>query len=59
MGIFSAILLLIIVYIIFAVIIFPLLVMTIFAFGALGALFPYIVGAVALYLLWKIVKKRA
>jgi uncharacterized membrane protein YeaQ/YmgE (transglycosylase-associated protein family) len=56
MGIFSAILLLIVAYIIFAVIIFPLLIMTIFAFGSL---FPYIIGAVVLYIVWKFVKKRA
>jgi hypothetical protein len=43
-------------YIIFAVIIFPLLVMTIFA---LPIIFPYLLGAAALYLLWKFVKKRA
>jgi hypothetical protein len=46
----------IIVYFIFAIIIFPLLVMSIFA---VSVLFPYIIGAVALYLLWKFVKKRA
>jgi len=55
MGIFSAILLLIVAYIIFAVIIFPLLIMTIFAFGSL---FPYIIGAVVLYIIWKLWKKR-
>jgi hypothetical protein len=43
-------------YIIFAVIIFPLLVMTLFA---LPIIFPYLLGAAALYLLWKFVKKRA
>ncbi len=56
MDIFTALLILIVVYIIFAVVLFPLLVMSIFVIGALGALFPYIIGAVALYILWKVFK---
>jgi len=43
-------------WIIFAVVIFPLLVMFIFA---IPIILPYVLGAAALYLLWKFVKKRA
>jgi len=43
-------------WIIFAVFIFPLLVMFIFA---IPFLLPYLIAAAALYILWKILKKRA
>jgi hypothetical protein len=56
MDMFDAILFIVIGSIIFAVVIFPLFLMSIFA---VSVLFPYIIGAVGLYLLWKIVKKRA
>jgi uncharacterized membrane protein YeaQ/YmgE (transglycosylase-associated protein family) len=58
-GIMNVVFLLIgllVAWIVFSLVVFPLLVMTIFA---VGALFPYIIGAVALYLLWKFLKKRA
>ncbi len=42
-------------WIIFSLVIFPVVVMTAFA---IPILFPYIVGAVALYIVWKLIRGK-
>ncbi len=52
---FGLLLAAVVAWVIFSVIIFPLIVMTLFA---IPILFPYILGAVVLYIVWKLIRGK-